>query len=68
MMVPRYERIGGIPMAQNNRRSRNAFRKFERMLTRAILGTLVLFLLMLMQSLQLYRLLPLQALRWCIIN
>lgn len=34
-------------MAQNNRRSRNAFRKFERMLTRAILGTLVLFLLML---------------------
>ena len=34
-------------MAQNNRRSRNAFRKFERMLTRAILGTLVLFLQML---------------------
>lgn len=34
-------------MAQNNRRPRNAFRKFERMLTRAILGTLALFLLML---------------------
>ena len=34
-------------MAQNNRRPRNAFRRFEWMLTRVILGTLLLFLLML---------------------
>ena len=34
-------------MAQNNRRNRNAFRKFERLMTKVILGTLVLFLLML---------------------
>ncbi len=37
-------------MAQRNHRSRNAFRNFERMLTRAILGTLVLFLLMLLSA------------------
>ena len=34
-------------MAQNNRRPRNAFRKFEQLMTRVILGTLLLFLLML---------------------
>jgi len=34
-------------MAQNNRRNRNAFRKFESLMTKVILGTLVLFLLML---------------------
>lgn len=34
-------------MAQNNRRKKNTFRKFEKLMTRVILGTLVLFLLML---------------------
>ena len=34
-------------MAQRKRRSRNSFRQFERLLTRVILGTLVLFLMML---------------------
>lgn len=34
-------------MAQSNRRPRNAFRKFEQLMTRVILGTLLLFLLML---------------------
>ena len=34
-------------MAQNNRRKKNSFRKFERLMTRVILGILVLFLLML---------------------
>lgn len=37
-------------MAQKNRRSHNAFRKFERLLTRVILGTLAVFLLMLAAS------------------
>lgn len=37
-------------MAQNKRKQRNAFRKFERMLTRVILGTLVVFLLMLVAA------------------
>lgn len=34
-------------MAQNNRSKKNAFRKFESLMTKVILGTLVLFLLML---------------------
>lgn len=34
-------------MAQNKRRKKNSFRKFERLMTKVILGTLVLFLLML---------------------
>ncbi len=34
-------------MAQNQRRQKSAFRKFERLMTRLILGTLLLFLLML---------------------
>ena len=34
-------------MAQTNRRQKNTFRKFETLLTRVILGNLVLFLLML---------------------
>lgn len=34
-------------MAQKKRRSRDTFRKLEQMLTRVILGTLVVFLLML---------------------
>ena len=34
-------------MAQRKRRSRNSFRQSERLLTRVILGTLVLFLMML---------------------
>lgn len=34
-------------MAQNKRKQRNTFRKFERMLTRVILGAVVVFLLML---------------------
>lgn len=34
-------------MAQNNRRKKNTFRKFEKLMTRVILSTLVLFLLML---------------------
>ena len=37
-------------MAQNNRRQRNAFRKFEGVMTRAILGILALFLLMLVST------------------
>ena len=37
-------------MAQRKRRSRNSFRQFERLLTRLILGTLVLFLMMLAAS------------------
>ena len=37
-------------MAQNNRRQRNAFRKFEGVMTRAILGILALFLLMLVSA------------------
>ena len=37
-------------MAEKNRRTRNAFRKFERMMTRVILGTLAVFILMLAAS------------------
>lgn len=37
-------------MAQNKRRSRNTFRKLERLLTKVILGTLVAFLLMLVAA------------------
>ena len=37
-------------MAENKRRSRNTFRKFERMMTRVILGTLAVFVLMLAAS------------------
>lgn len=37
-------------MAPNDRRKRNAFRKFEAIMTRAILGTLILFLLMLVSA------------------
>lgn len=37
-------------MAQNERRQKNAFRKFESIMTRAILGTLALFLLMLVSA------------------
>ena len=37
-------------MAQNNPKKRNAFRKLEQMLTRVILGTVVVFVLMLVAS------------------
>ena len=37
-------------MAQNKRKQRNTFRKFERMLTRVILGAAVVFLLMLVAA------------------
>lgn len=37
-------------MAQNERRQKNTFRKFEGLMTRVILGSLVLFLLMLAVS------------------
>ena len=37
-------------MASNDRRQRKAFLRFERTMTRAILGTLVLFLLMLLSA------------------
>ena len=37
-------------MAEKTRRTRNTFRKFERMMTRVILGTLVAFLLTLAAS------------------
>lgn len=37
-------------MAQNDRRQKNAFRRFESIMTRAILGTLALFLLMLVSA------------------
>ena len=37
-------------MAQNDRRKKNSFRKFEGMLTRVILGELAVFLLMLIFS------------------
>ena len=37
-------------MAENKRRPRNTFRKFERMMTRVILGTLAVFVLMLAAS------------------
>lgn len=37
-------------MAQNKRRQKNTFRRFEALLTRVILGTLVLFLLMLISA------------------
>lgn len=37
-------------MAEKTRRKRNTFRNFERMMTRIILGTAVLFLLMLAAS------------------
>ena len=37
-------------MAQNNRRKRNAFRKFENLMTKVILGITVLFLLLLTAS------------------
>ena len=37
-------------MAEKNRRTRNTFRKFERMMTRVILGTLAVFILMLAAS------------------
>lgn len=37
-------------MTQNNPKKRNAFRKLEQMLTRVILGTVVVFLLMLVAS------------------
>ena len=50
MIATGFERNGGITMAPNDRRERSAFRKFEVTMTRAILGTLALFLLMLMSS------------------
>ena len=37
-------------MAQNERRQKNAFRRFESIMTRAILGILALFLLMLVSA------------------
>ena len=37
-------------MAQNKRRSRDSFRKFERLMTRVILGLLVVFLLYLIAA------------------
>ena len=37
-------------MAQNNPQKRNTFRKLEQMLTRVILGTAVVFVLMLVAS------------------
>lgn len=37
-------------MAQNKRREKNTFRTFERIMTRSILGTLALFLLMLVSA------------------
>lgn len=37
-------------MAEKNRRTRNTFRKFERMMTRVILSTLAVFILMLAAS------------------
>ena len=37
-------------MTQNNPKMRNAFRKLEQMLTRVILGTVVVFVLMLVAS------------------
>lgn len=37
-------------MAQHKRRQKNAFRRFEAVMTRAILGILALFLLMLVSS------------------
>ena len=37
-------------MAHNDRRQKNAFRRFESIMTRAILGTLALFLLMLVSA------------------
>ena len=37
-------------MTQNNPKKRNAFRKLEQMLTRVILGTVAVFLLMLVAS------------------
>ena len=37
-------------MTQNNPKKRNAFRKLEQMLTRVILGTVVVFVLMLVAS------------------
>lgn len=37
-------------MAQNKRRKKNSFRRFEDLMTKVILGTLVLFLLMLTAS------------------
>ena len=37
-------------MAQNNPKKRNTFRKLEQMLTRVILGTVVVFVLMLVAS------------------
>lgn len=37
-------------MAQNNRRKRNGFRKFENLMTKVILGITVLFLLLLAAS------------------
>ena len=37
-------------MAEKTRRKRNTFRKFEHMMTRVILGTLAVFLLMLAAS------------------
>ena len=37
-------------MAQTKRRQKNTFRKFETLLTRVILGTLVLFVLMLVAA------------------
>lgn len=37
-------------MAQNERRRKNSFRKFERFLTRIILGELAVFLLMLLSA------------------
>ena len=37
-------------MAQNNRRKRNTFRKFENLMTKVILGITVLFLLLLTAS------------------
>ena len=37
-------------MAQNERRQRNTFRKFEKLFTRVILGTLLVLLLMLVSA------------------
>ena len=37
-------------MAENKHRTRNTFQKFERMMTRVILGTLAVFVLMLAAS------------------
>ena len=50
MMAAGFERNGGIIMAQNDRRQKSAFRRFESIMTRGILGTLTMFLLMLVSA------------------